>query len=378
MSFSVIKLSEIRESCFLFSLFLFVLNQVWPPGAFLLVLIVLSFSASLLESRLVKFSVAVVLASILITRAVPAFPSDDLDDYILIFTSLESLDVPEFFRFIRNEPIFYLPHLIFNFSYDNPRIVLFYISIPVAYFYLAAVCNIFKQVGLPVTYFSLAIISYPFEIASNIPRQMMAIFLFQSFVSAGAFRNIGVLILGGLTHKMTLVVALLSVLPYRRYFLFAMIPVSCVLAIYGLDVIEKNYELGIFQRLRSYFDREGSSGVFPLVIFMVVAVGVSLFKHLRPVLWIYLPILALAVAVADLGPLGIRLAYFGYIPCLAVCVAFYERFSKYFLRKEIILIFGSMLLFTLRFTPTPNSDHDPFSGINLLESLFLLPKIHLF
>jgi len=375
MSIQTLPKIPLQETGLIFSLFIFVLNIVWPPGALLIALLILSVKPSLAQFNSVKLSTAIVLASMLATRAVPALPSDDLDDYIDIFKSINSIGLYEFLSVVRNEPIFYLPHFFFNFNYDDSRLVLFFISVVVAYLYLIAICNCFKLSKIPLGFYSMAIMLFPFEIASNIPRQIMAIFLFQSLVSTQRSRNFGVFILATLSHKTTFLVATLSLFPYNRLIIMLTMLSSFAVAVFGLDIILDNVSLDIFQRMRSYFVRDGDSGIFPFLMLVIVSLGVLFVAELRTSLWYYLPVAALAVAVASLGPLGIRLAYFAYIPCLVVCFALIERCSRRSLRREIVVLVGAIILFFSRILPAPNGDHDPLSGIGLMESFFLLPKL---
>lgn len=346
------------------------LAVLWPPLALFFSIVVLSASPSLLNRGSAKLAISLAIGAVGASRTIPALPSDDLEEYLVIFETVSLLAFIDFLEFVRYEPLFYLLSFAVDFDYSKERFVLFIIVSSIAFLYLHAVVNSLSLTKLSYGFSILAIALFPYEIVSSIPRQMFAIFLLQAMISAKRARNFGAIVLSLLSHKTAIVVAFFSVFVYSNFRFWAILAGSFLIVLFGYEFIISNIQSDVFDRMRSYFFREGGSGRFPLIIFTVVMAGSLVFRGLRPLLWLYLPILALAVAMVDIGPMSIRLAYYGYIPGLIVVFAAVHRINfKKNQERALILILACSVLIIRIYAPN-NGDHDPFSEVDFAQMVF--------
>ena len=358
-----------------FGLIVTIILFVWPPLAIIFIAFTLSFFPALNSNTFTNFSIALTIGAITATRVIPALPSDDLEEYLIIYQNLKGMGFFEFLDYVRFEPLFYFWHYLVDLDYSNERLILLLVSTLIALAYVYAIKNSLRFCLLPKELLGLGIVLFPYEIVSSIPRQMLAVFLLQALITSIATKKYLTIAIVALTHKTSLLASLLSIVRYTPYTLYFLLAFSIFLAFSSFDLILRYIELDVFARMRSYFLREGSSGLFPFVIFSAVSVGAVLFRNLRPFLMMYVPLLGLSLALSELGPLSIRLSYYGYIPTLMVLFAILSSLLTSRKGRVWLIILSIYIFLSVRLALPPNGDHDPFSQVGVENSWFFIHRV---
>lgn len=301
------------------------------------------------------------LAAIVATREVfvSGFP-DDLLAYYDYFNSYNYLTFAGLVEATRFEPVFYLTGWLWE-GHLSARAVLFHNALLVCAAYFAAVASLGARyrVDSPLVY-AFAAALFPFELASNIPRQLFAGYLCVALL----FSRWSVLTV--LVHKSSILLVLLA--QKTRTLLF-LVP-SGLLAIL---IFAADFERLFLSRLDYYFIREGQFSWF--VIIMPLVVGLFFYTHQldKEMTSLSRKVLIACVLLTPLmmlGPLGARLSAF-FWPW--VVIAFAGIFSRQgaFLGETLSRIIGYGVCFAVlgaRFST--QGPHEPFSELGISHMLF--------
>jgi len=318
--------------------------------------------------------VALNLALITSSRTIYAFPADDLITYYHFLQTSKVLSFYEIIIEFRFEPVLFWIYKIFLSEEITLRGLLFCNSFLVSMTYLFTARALVKYFKLPYWSFSFFILAFPFEITSNIPRQILASLMMLWFLySFGLVRYI-YLLLALFTHKSTLAILILSKVPFFKKYWLLYLMAMVLIGFSGGLIIELYMSTGMGGRIASFFLRDASGKVFVYAILSVLIIVFLLYKDYRKEYMVFLYISVASVLLSDAGPLGVRLAYSVYLPVLVglilITMKFKFKFKLHFMSSLIIIIF------IVRVTLLPKfGTHDPHSEISVIESFFYIYRI---
>jgi len=346
------------------------------PSLSILFVLFISFgkNSNIYNNGLFVVLVALDLALITSSRTIYAFPADDLITYYSFLHTSKSLSFYEIIIEFRFEPVLFWIYKLFLSEEIAIRTLLFYNSFLVSIAYLFTARSLVKHFKLPYWSFSFFILAFPFEITSNIPRQILASLLMLWFLySFGLVRYVYIL-LALFTHKSTLAIFIFSKIPFFNKYWLLYLMVMLLISFSGGLLIDLYMSSGMGGRIASFFLREASGKFFVYAVLSVLVIVFLLYKDYRKDYMVFLYISVAAVLLSDAGPLGVRLAYLVYLPVLVglilITMKFKFKFKLHFMCSIIVIIFILRVTFLPKF-----GTHDPHSEISVLESFFYIYRI---
>lgn len=311
------------------------------------------------------FAFAIPLAFIVCSREIPAYPSDDLENYFSFYKDAQLLSLSEIWTYSRFEPIFFLIYKALGGAEITVRGLLFVHALLCSVALVSAALLVCQRLGLSTSVFCMSLFFFPYELVSNTPRLVFAASVFIVFIELRSPWRYFFLVAALLSHKFIYFlwfVYVLSTIFHSRRALVSFVPLLFVFAISLLPYI---LNLPLFNRVRYYFlvpDLGGYSLMyFAFAIPFLLAIwNKRLCIEVKAQAVFFYSICMLAFAVSPFGALGDRMGQPVWMPFVFFLFLFLQ--FKRDLYSQVFFLVAPVGLVLVRLLIFSNFEgHKPFS-----------------
>ena len=328
------------------------------------------FNVRITKGILILF--AINLASLVATRYIPAIPADDLSQYFIFYEYSKANSFIELFFYSRFEPVLFYVYKLLPFGLSAANLLFINSFLATVFFVFAtnALSSIIdKENNYKMFVWPLFLCFFPFELISNVPRQMLAIGIF--FYALTSKRRNFFIIVALLTHKIMLPALFIYILIKAKKKI--LIGVLGILFLYLLMIFFPQIIIELFfSRIDYFVYREGQFSFFPIVVFFAAAFGlIFLNRGYRDDIYFTLLISILSIFTMQFGPLGARLIYLAWPFFLIILIGLFAKFI--FVQRRIIVLpyfFIFLILFSWRIFFPDEYSHDVLSGFDIMQVFF--------